>query len=294
MHANASTSSQTAEMLAIILLNNAVLPDDTLTAAKLELIRIAESRQTKSTVTESAISRNDLLELRNQIHDLDKRVVSDHNKLISGSNTLHVTSRQSMFSSTLRKVHRSMSKTMNTLSTLSSQGSFPKTQSKHSDLVGHRLEFRLDDAIHVLKSLDQSSSTIDQSHTTDHIEALVESRFQRAMLSARSNLVSVPESQNPHDLDNIIESKIQKALLAVNQSEPEVKVEKRKSPAAYRPSKRLKGPNGSKVCYDCGSTGHVCGDSECQKPSWATSQRHKTREDPVESNTPFFHQGHGK
>jgi hypothetical protein len=48
MHANASTSSQTAEMLAIILLNNALLPDETLTAAKLELIRIAESRQVSS------------------------------------------------------------------------------------------------------------------------------------------------------------------------------------------------------------------------------------------------------
>jgi hypothetical protein len=48
VHANASTSSQTAEILAIILLNNSLLPDDTLTAAKLELIRIAESRQVPS------------------------------------------------------------------------------------------------------------------------------------------------------------------------------------------------------------------------------------------------------
>jgi hypothetical protein len=41
MHANASSSSKTTEMLAII-------PDDTLTAAKLELIRIAASRQLPS------------------------------------------------------------------------------------------------------------------------------------------------------------------------------------------------------------------------------------------------------
>jgi hypothetical protein len=31
-------------MLAILLLNNSILPDDTMTAAKLDLIRIAESR----------------------------------------------------------------------------------------------------------------------------------------------------------------------------------------------------------------------------------------------------------
>jgi hypothetical protein len=48
MHENASSSSQTAEMLAINLLNNSLLPDDTLTAAKLELIGIAESRQLHS------------------------------------------------------------------------------------------------------------------------------------------------------------------------------------------------------------------------------------------------------
>jgi hypothetical protein len=45
MHAGTSSSSQTAEMLAIILLNNFSLQDETLTADKLELIRIAETRE---------------------------------------------------------------------------------------------------------------------------------------------------------------------------------------------------------------------------------------------------------
>jgi hypothetical protein len=62
MHANASSSSQTAEMLAIILLNNSLLPDDTLTAAKLELIRIAESRQVPSTSRKFA-SSEEIMEL---------------------------------------------------------------------------------------------------------------------------------------------------------------------------------------------------------------------------------------
>jgi hypothetical protein len=47
MHAGTSSSSQTVEMLAIILLNNSSLQDETLTAAKLELIRIAETGESK-------------------------------------------------------------------------------------------------------------------------------------------------------------------------------------------------------------------------------------------------------
>jgi hypothetical protein len=48
MHENASSSSQTSEMSAILLLNNSLLPGDTLTAAKFEFIFIAESRQLPS------------------------------------------------------------------------------------------------------------------------------------------------------------------------------------------------------------------------------------------------------
>jgi hypothetical protein len=59
MNANASSSSQTAEMLAIILLNNSILPDDTVTAEKLELIRIAESRQLPSNSQKRCIIRRD-------------------------------------------------------------------------------------------------------------------------------------------------------------------------------------------------------------------------------------------
>jgi hypothetical protein len=60
MHAGASSSSQTPEMLAIILLNNSNLQDETLTAAKLELIRVAESRQGAQGPSPGGISAPDL------------------------------------------------------------------------------------------------------------------------------------------------------------------------------------------------------------------------------------------
>jgi hypothetical protein len=67
-------------MLAIILLNNALLPDETLTAAKLELIRISESKQVSSPNRKEDVTNEDLAELRQAISSLDKRVSSDYNK----------------------------------------------------------------------------------------------------------------------------------------------------------------------------------------------------------------------
>jgi hypothetical protein len=113
---------------------------------------------------------------------LDKRVSSDYNKIAkdADANDLEVTLR-----ATLRMVHSVPNRTKSTLGSLSTQRSFIIRPSPYSDLVGQRLEFRLDDAIHVLKSLDQSATTIDSSHTSEQIDAIVEARFQRAMLTAR-------------------------------------------------------------------------------------------------------------
>jgi hypothetical protein len=85
IHANASTSSQTAEILDIILLNNSLLPDDTLTAAKLQLIRIAESRQVPSN-SRKFISSEEIEEVSEELDVLDNDIVKQHN------HPVHVTS----------------------------------------------------------------------------------------------------------------------------------------------------------------------------------------------------------
>jgi hypothetical protein len=75
MHANASSSSQTAEILAILLLNNSLLPDDTLTAAKLELIRIEESMQLPSN-SQKVVSSDEIMDLSGELTTLDKCRIS--------------------------------------------------------------------------------------------------------------------------------------------------------------------------------------------------------------------------
>jgi predicted component of type VI protein secretion system len=123
-------------MLAIILLNNALLPDETLTAAKLELIRIAEYRQVSSPSSKEDVTNEDIAELRQAISSLDKRVSSDYNKIAkdADSNDLEVTLR-----STLRKVHSVLNRAKSTLGSLSTQRSFIIRPSPYSDLVGQRL-----------------------------------------------------------------------------------------------------------------------------------------------------------
>jgi hypothetical protein len=85
MHTNESTSSQTAEMLARILLNNSLLLDDTLAAAKLELIRITESTQVPSN-SRKIVSSEEIAEVSEELNVLDKDIVKQHNHLV------HVTS----------------------------------------------------------------------------------------------------------------------------------------------------------------------------------------------------------
>ena len=48
MHGGLSSSSQVGEVLAITLLNNANLSEETLTSAKLQLISLAQARETKA------------------------------------------------------------------------------------------------------------------------------------------------------------------------------------------------------------------------------------------------------
>jgi hypothetical protein len=89
MHANASTSSQTAEMLSILLLNNALLPDETLTAAKLELIRIAEPRQVSCPNSKEDVTNEDIAELNQAISSLDKRVSVVYQNITIGRSRPH-------------------------------------------------------------------------------------------------------------------------------------------------------------------------------------------------------------
>jgi hypothetical protein len=187
----------------------------------------------------------------------------------------------------LRKVHSVLNRTQSTLGSLSRQRSFIIRPSPYSDLVGQCLEFRLDDAIHVLKSLNQSATTIDSSHTSEQIEAMVESRFQRAMLTARVN--SIGEQHAEQDLRNLIYSKIQNTVLGATHTRSEFMVpEKRKSTWAPQTSNRIKGPNGSNICYDCGAEGHFCGDPSCPKPSWVSIQRRKKVEEESNGSVPLF------
>jgi hypothetical protein len=164
----------------------------------------------------------------------------------------------------------------------------------HTDLIGHRLEFRLDDAIHVLKSLDQSSPYITQPSSAENVEGIISTRIQHALLATTP--ASSPETFDQAQIEALIEARIQKARLGANSHEISVPSYKRKTPTPSRPIRRpsLTAPDGSKECYDCWSTDHVCGDNSCATPSWSTQQRRKIRGSASGESNPFFHQGRGK
>jgi hypothetical protein len=207
-HTIACTSSQTAEMLAIILLNNFLRPNDTLTAAKLEVIRIAESMQVPSN-SRKFVSPEEIAEVSEELNVLGKYIVKQHNRLV------HVTSApQGMIDNSLRKLQdtqNKLRKTIGLLSMLSEQFYGNQQTSMHTDLIGHRLEFRLDDAIHVLKSLDQSSPYITQPSSAENIEGIILNSIRDALLATTP--ASSPETFDEAQIEALIEARIQKSML---------------------------------------------------------------------------------
>jgi hypothetical protein len=158
----------------------------------------------------------------------------------------------------------------------------------HTDLIGHRLEFSLDDAIHVLKSLDQSNSSFTQPLIVDNKEGLPTTRFHHALLASTPE--NQPEICDQAQIEALIESRIQKAMLGANGHQMSIPSKKRKTPASSRPIQRpnLLALDGSKACYDCGSSDHVCGDSSCATPSWSIQQRWRIKESASTDSNPFF------
>jgi hypothetical protein len=86
-----------------------------------------------------------------------------------------------------------------------------KKTSIKTDLIGHRIEFSLDDTIHGLKSLDQSSTYITQPSSAENIDGIIATRVQYDLLASTS--ASSPETFDQAQIDALIESRILKVML---------------------------------------------------------------------------------
>jgi hypothetical protein len=116
IHANASTLSQIAAILAIILLNNYLLPADTLTAATVELSRIAQSTNHRNFV-----SPEEIAEVSGEFNVLDKDIVIQHNHIFQvtsssqGGETTHYGSCETHKTSSGRRSGRCLCSPTNVL-----------------------------------------------------------------------------------------------------------------------------------------------------------------------------------
>jgi hypothetical protein len=77
----------------------------------------------------------------------------------------------------------------------------------------HRVEFRLDDAIHVLKSLYLSNSLVTQPSIVDNKDGLPTTGFHHALPASTPHQ---PEVCDQAQIDALLESPIQKAMLVAN------------------------------------------------------------------------------
>jgi hypothetical protein len=150
------------------LLNNACLQEETLTVAKLELIRIAEDRNTQKEAENSSVP--DMQGLSSSIRVADRKLVSTFNSLVS-------TKAPRTILTNLRCTHDDLVSVRDRMSPPGTS----ENLSSFLQITGRRLLFRLDDAIRVLYSLEQSALRA-ENPSSEELQTLVRTHVQKALL----------------------------------------------------------------------------------------------------------------
>ena len=259
MHGGLSSSSQVGEVLAITLLNNANLSEETLTNAKLQLIALAKEREDAQTnmksksdvsVSEDVVEEvDDLLELVRELQEsrLVKTFKTDSvEKVRSRIHSLRhgITSIVSKLEGIQKSLKDSKTKTL-------------REEGTKLFRTAPRCRLNLDDAVSVLRNLSFSPSKDAPTYTKAQLDNMVNQRVQKALL-AFTQKDSHTQGQKSNDANS------KKGRRHKNQN----RQNQQGRSSTPIPTKSGKRPR----CYDCGSSDHVRGDDECKSPAFWTKK----------------------
>jgi hypothetical protein len=185
------------------------------------------------------------MDLFGELTPLDKDIIKQHTLLVQVTSEPQGLGEGSVRK--LRETQNKLHKAIRLLSGLANQFHLDQQPSMHTDLNGRRLEFRLDDAIHVLISLDQRNSFVSQPSHFENRECLLTTCLHHAFLA--STPAHQPELCDQAQIEALIEFRIQKATLGANGHEMSMPSYKNKTPTSSSPIQRptLTAPD----CYGC-------------------------------------------
>ena len=249
MHGGLSSSSQGGGVLAITLLNNTGLSEETFTNAKLQLISLAHTRENQRQAEAVHVPNSKLDELSKVTAQLGEMPDELHFRCFTDE-TLATT--KAKIKKCLRAIPRSSARANRVVSSIDAT-----LQESTADLGGRllrpnaRCRWNLDDAVVVLRNLSFSPSKEKQMyHRTD--------------------------------IENMVAQKVQTTLFALSEAPRKSPVFTRLGPAracfaeAPRPLnavvRRKSGRSTHDFCYDCGSTSCIRGEDECHSPSFMSKK----------------------
>lgn len=261
MHAGVSSNSQVGEILAITLLNNSNLSEETLSNAKMQLVGMAQSKANDPNDPSASLPPSAISKLKD---------ICNEGKEISESTNFQVSEEQE--ATTLRENIITLRQKMKEfVARLSSALGEDEQEQGEVDITSRLLKpperprLNLDDAVTVIRNISFSSTKETISYTRSELENIIGQRINRAMMSvqatagSRTRPIIVPGS-TPTGIQKPGKTKKRRGGLNPN----------RNSGNEVNPKRSKQGTERDLYCFDCGSKNHIRGSADCRRPSFQT------------------------
>ena len=262
-YCGASPSSQTGQVLAITLLNNARLDEIVFTNAKMQLISLAQDRA-KAEADEKTVHLVDYALIEPIVE-----AAEGHSDVCSAELPKDKESRSSF----LTEARKGSADVLRQLHEIPKAGEMPQDESDSIEEKfkekGQIIKLHLDDAVTVLRNIAQEPQS-KPVYTMEQVNSMVDDRL-RAFLSNHGNALAhaPPLSSKPMN-SGINKKRNQKGKAGGRSSKKDSA--NNKGGGSDRRRNRLDAliPNAHDHCLDCGSKYHKRGSPECKTPSWGT------------------------
>ena len=257
LHLEVSASSQVIEILAITLLNNASLSDETLTNAKLQLIALVQAREKETTQCATSIKKKTLEKLENISFKVQQFPLEAPLRLLKSDTSKAL---KLKILANRRQVERFSDALEQAVQEIKSVPAELPSAGELLLRTALRCRLNLDDAVTVIRNLSFNGQNDAQMYARAEIDNIVGQKVQFAMLTLSKGQVHTSQGS---------ESKRQR-----QSRRPSLQSQKRKS-------------SSDSFCYDCEDPNHMSGSPECKNPSFLTKKEtlRKVRNGTEESNT---------
>ncbi len=269
MHADASPNSKIGEVLAITLITNANLGETTHQSAKIQLISAAKARMPEESNSDPPLAKCNLIgsDCAN-LREVNTKLVTTIDQLDAAINVSGAEDTVSNAKHALEEAKTSLEVIQPLQMALCDKVIVPPSASQAASTTitvkAKRLPIYLDDAISVIRSLEQGISPAEGSISAIDVEAIVKRTLMAAQQKGPSSSDARANEQSFNKQLKTLFGQSRKGIEKDLQISKDLSVPRR--------------PIAKRFCKDCAEKGHYKGDLRCKSPSLHTQKmREKNR-----------------